>query len=74
MMYLQPLHIGLICVDVVSLFSSFLIISAVNSLLAVANVSSAVSTGPVFVIFSTVGMLHGVLAEATEPLLMVPRV
>ena len=50
------------CVNVVSLFSSFLIISAVNSLLAVVNVCSAVGTDPKFL--NSRGMLCGALAEA----------
>jgi len=56
-------------------FSQLLIISTVNSTpLAMINVCSAVGTGPVFVKFSTVGMLLGVLAEVTEPSQTIPAV
>ena len=68
MMYSQPLHIGLICVDAVSIFKPFLKLSIVNSAtLAVVNVCSAVGTGPVFIKFPTVAMLLGLLAEITNP-------
>jgi len=56
-------------------FSQLLIIPTVNSTpLAVVNVCSAVGTGPVFVKFTTVGMLLGVLAEVAQPSQMVPTV